>query len=86
MLPHMKDWKAWAKPRGTGIPLIPSILRPGMTTNPAGQDKSSGAGVTDPAEAWVVPGATIAKGSGLVVEEVFQRMPHLPFSVRIQLV
>ena len=86
MLPHMKDWKDWAKPRGTGIPVMPSMLRPGMTTKPAGQDKSSGAGVTVPAEACVVPGATSAKGSGLVVEDVFQRMAHLPFSVLTQLV
>ena len=67
------------------MPVMPSMLRPGMTTKPLGQVKSAGEG-PEPAEAWVVPGATIAKGSGLVVEEVFQRMPHLPCSVLTQLV
>ena len=81
MVPHIKDWKAW-RPRGTGIGLVPSILRPGMWTNPLGHSLPG----LVPALAAVVPGAAIRKGSGLVVEEVFQRMPHLPFSVLMQLV
>ena len=30
-VPHMIDWKV-CKPRGTGIPAEPSILRPGIAT------------------------------------------------------
>ena len=81
MFPHIKDWKA-CRPRGTGIALMPSILRPGMCTNPLGHKLLGSV----PACACVVAGARIRNGSGLVVEEVFQRMRHLPFSVLIQLV
>ena len=66
----MMDWKAWI-PRGTGIPVMPSILRSGIATNPLVQAYDV-AGATPPPAA-LDPGvvARIPKGSGEVVEDSF---------------
>ena len=63
--PHMMDWNPRV-PRGTGIPLMPSILRSGIATNPLTHSEDPAAGI---GAGVVVP--RIPKGSGEVVEDSF---------------
>ena len=70
-VPHTMDWKAWV-PRGTPMPLVPSMLSPGMATYPEGQA--------------LLSVEKMPKESGDVVDDAFQRIPQYPSSVLTQLV
>ena len=62
---HMSDWNASGAPSpGTGIPLMPSILRSGIATNPLVH-------APDAASVAVAMVPRIPKGSGEVVEDSF---------------